>query len=278
MIPKIRIVGLGDAGEKIATAVWKLVSGSSKVDVDVDWGWYAESVDAKEIVDDGRCDLMLLVAGLGHNYGSSAVVKVGAAARARNIPVGGFVTLPFRFEGKGITEKAGQALHEMETSLDFYSVFHCDEVMNMPLFADTSKSTVAQAFEAVDDCVVQRIVHFLEIFNNQGKVVVDFCDALAIFKKQGPGRNVSYVGASVSGEKWAEECTRMLVAQCRSQNLVTNGALVQVEHDPSLTLIEYSDIMERLYDSGCLGKETDVIISDIANESTEKGGCIRMWC
>jgi len=278
MNPKIRIVGLDDAGKKIAAAVWKQVSESGKIDADVDWSWNAESVAAKEIVDDGRCDLLLLVAGLGRNYGSSAVAKVGAAARDCKIPVGAFVTFPFRFEGKGIVNTAEQALQEMETSLDFYNVFLCDDVMSMPLFADTSKSTVAQAFDAAEECVVQRIVRFLEIFNHQGKIVVDFCDALAILKKQGPGKKLSYVEASASGEKWTEECAQKLVAQCRGLNLDPNGAFVQVEHDPSLTLIEYSDIMERLYDSGCLGNKTDVIISDIANESTEKGGCIRMWC
>ncbi|OWV05876.1 hypothetical protein [Fibrobacter sp. UWH1] len=242
MDPEVKIVGFGEIGSEIADSVGKKVVqlGLSGVECYLE----KESADMEFVMDRNECGLLLLVAGADCNCETS-VVKMGERALKSGVPVGAFVVSP-SFDA----EKDRSLL---EQSVDFYHVMNDGE------------------------CAAERIVNFVQMFKSRGMIMVDFADFLAVIKLNRPRRRLTCLETCGNGEKWIINCAKELTETFKQQGLDSNGFLVQIEHDKSLTLEEYSEAVESFYDSGCAKDDTNIIISDITNENAEKSGRIRMW-
>lgn len=227
MDPKIKIVGLGGAGEKIVQAI------SEKVNLDgmkgIECCCFGAETDEDAFLDDGDCDMLL-------------------------------------------SERAEETELKMEGTVDFYNVFRCEEVLKQPQFADKSKSTVDQAFKAVNRSMVERIFAFVKMFKGKSKIMVDYGDFIALLKSEKSGKRMTYLEASASGERWLDSCVEQLADGCKKLKCCSDNIVFQIEHDLSLTFLEYDDALNKLCKLNDYGEDSQIIISDVTNESAEKGG------
>lgn len=126
-------------------------------------------------------DMVFVTCGLGGGTGSGASPVIADIARDCGALTVAVVTKPFSFEGvqrKSIAEKAFEDLAEQ---VDTIIVIPNDRVLNVI----DKKTSLLDAFEAVDDVLRQGVQSISEVITVPGLVNVDFADVKSIMQNTG---------------------------------------------------------------------------------------------
>ncbi len=126
-------------------------------------------------------DMVFVTCGLGGGTGSGASPVIAEIARDCGALTVAVVTKPFTFEGvqrKGIAEKA---FGELAEQVDTIIVIPNDRVLNII----DKKTSMLDAFEAVDDVLRQGVQSISEVITVPGLVNVDFADVKSIMQNTG---------------------------------------------------------------------------------------------
>lgn len=126
-------------------------------------------------------DMVFVTCGLGGGTGSGASPVIAEIARDCGALTVAVVTKPFGFEGVQRKSIAEKAYDDLAGRVDTIIVIPNDRVLNVI----DKKTTLLDAFEAVDDVLRQGVQSISEVITVPGLVNVDFADVRAIMKDTG---------------------------------------------------------------------------------------------
>lgn len=272
MNPVIKIVGLGGSGSDIVNNVQKILGSNLQ-------GVGFQTFDGDDISDAafslGKCDLLLLVAGLGGQYGTRGILSMSSLARSGGCDVSAFVTFPFRFEGRLRGVFAGNAVEELENSGILYNVFSCEKIIEE--MEPSGNRTLEETFRKITAEMSERIASFVSYFKAKSIIRVDYMDArrvLGFF-----GNRLVYMKFKVTDSDWKSRCVADLKSSLQKIGKRVWGAIAQVVHGDDFTLVAYDQLIERIYEIVAPGEEDcpRVLISDLVERSEDFGVELRLW-
>jgi cell division protein FtsZ len=214
MIPRICVMGVGDAGATIVNTLAQQGStASTLVAVCTDlarmasygavetlligdeitkkqgaggnpWlGRKAAIATRSRIIDVLRdIDVLIIVAGLGRGTGTGASVEIVKMASRLGMTIVTVLTTPFRFEGKQYAATAQEGLQAIATLTHAQIVVDLEKTM-----VGDKISTISEAFQRADSVIVQHINGFIDMLSNPGERVLRVNDV----------RNLSHQGAAL---------------------------------------------------------------------------------
>ncbi|MEA3249075.1 MAG: cell division protein FtsZ [Patescibacteria group bacterium] len=126
-------------------------------------------------------DMVFVTCGLGGGTGSGASPVIADIARDCGALTVAVVTKPFTFEGVQRNEIADNAFKDLSEQVDTIINIPNDRVLNVI----DKKTSLLDAFEAVDDVLRQGVQSISEVITVPGLVNVDFADVKSIMQNTG---------------------------------------------------------------------------------------------
>ncbi|EKD46307.1 MAG: hypothetical protein ACD_68C00042G0005, partial [uncultured bacterium] len=136
--------------------------------------------------------------------GTGAAPVAAEIARDAGALTVGVVTKPFSFEGVQRHAIADEGLKNLEEKVDTLIVIPNDRILQII----DKKTSLIDAFKAVDDVLRQGVQGISDLITIPGMVNVDFADVKAIM--QGTGSALMGIG-SASGENRAQEAAKLAI-------------------------------------------------------------------
>lgn len=204
-------------------------------------------------------DMVFITAGMGGGTGTGGAPVVASVAKELGILTIGVVTKPFSFEGRKRMRQAEEGIALLQKNVDALIVIPNDRLLQI---IDTSTSVV-EAFQMVDDVLLQGIRSISDLINIPGIINLDFADVKAIMENA--GTSLMGIGRA-SGEGRAKEAAQMAV---RSPLLETpfegaKGVLFNITGGPNLGLWEVNRVAEII--SGTASREANIIFGAVIDE------------
>jgi len=286
-LPKIRVIGVGGAGNNFTTALfsstdyWRLVEiiamntdasqlAISKAhkrvligknttkghgagnDPELGRKAFEESKDKiEDLIQD--TDLLIICAGLGGGTGSGVAPGIAQLAEKHKILTISFVTIPFKCEGKVRIANALRALGGMIHSSTVTIV-----IPNERLIRLASRRTIQGAFELANNLLIQLIRSLSDLIEKPGLINVDFADVKKI---------LSYKGLALPGmgeSNGTDEKRALAIAEKILNNpllevnpALGKGALIEIVAGEDLLLSEAYDIVDRF--TTIMGDDKEII-------------------
>lgn len=186
-------------------------------------------------------NMVFITAGMGGGTGTGAAPVVAEIAKELDILTVAVVTKPFAFEGKTRMSKALEGIAKFDGHIDSL-ITVCNERLLNTAGNDHSLSLL-NAFEKVDEILMQGVQGIADIINKTGIVNVDFADVKVI---------MNHAGTSIMGLGRASGKDRALIA---AENALKNplldidiqgsrGLLINVSGGRNLSLVEFHQIVE----------------------------------
>lgn len=204
-------------------------------------------------------DMVFITAGMGGGTGTGGAPVVASVAKELGILTIGVVTKPFSFEGKKRMRQAEEGIVLLQKNVDALIVIPNDRLLKI---IDVSTSVV-EAFQMVDDVLLQGIRSISDLINVPGIINLDFADVKAIMENA--GTSLMGIGRA-SGEGRAKEAAQMAV---HSPLLETpfegaKGILFNITGGPNLGLWEVNRVAEII--SGTASREANIIFGAVIDE------------
>ncbi|MBO7190692.1 MAG: cell division protein FtsZ [Elusimicrobiaceae bacterium] len=190
----------------------------------------------------GECDLLFITAGMGGGTGTGVapyLAKLAKEIYGDELLVLGVVTRPFSFEGYVREKQADEGIEEMSKYVDSMII-----VPNDKLFANVdAKTSSRDAFQMVDEVLLQAVKGIAEVITQPGEVNIDFNDVrkvmchsqkslIGIGEASGPGRHLQAVKKAISSPLLEN-------ADIRG----AKGFIVHFSAEENLTLLEQGEVM-----------------------------------
>lgn len=208
-------------------------------------------------------DMVFITAGMGGGTGTGGAPVVASVAKELGVLTIGVVTKPFSFEGKKRMHQAEEGIMLLQKSVDALIVIPNDRLLKI---IDASTSVV-EAFQMVDDVLLQGIRSISDLINVPGIINLDFADVKAIMENA--GTSLMGIGRA-SGEGRAKEAAQMAV---RSPLLETpfegaKGILFNITGGPNLGLWEVNRVAEII--SQTASQEANIIFGAVIDEKVKE--------
>lgn len=182
-------------------------------------------------------DMIFITAGLGGGTGTGAAPIVTSLASELGALTVAAVTMPFTFEGRVRARRAQQGLTRVHAAADSVITIPNDRLLGtidrtMPLM---------QAFECVDDVLVQAIRGIADLVIVPGLINLDFADLKTTMAAKGPA--IMGTGTA-TGESRAVDAATRAVSSPLLERAGLEGArsvIVNVTGGKDLSMIEVSE-------------------------------------
>ena len=207
-------------------------------------GRRAAEEDIERILDKvGDAEIVFLTAGAGGGTGSGASPVIAQALKEKGILTIGIITKPFNFEGRRRELVAEECLASLQKNIDTLIVIPNQKLLEL---VDKNISMI-DAFNMINNVLVQSVRSISEIITKTGHINVDFADLKTIMKDRG----LALMGTgSASGENRAKEAAYKAINAPLLDSLNINGAqgvLLNITGGNNLTLHEINDIASIVY-------------------------------
>lgn len=190
----------------------------------------------------GGTDLLFITAGMGGGTGTGVapyLAKLAKELYGEDLLVIGVVTRPFNFEGYVREKLADEGIREMQKYVDSMII-----IPNEKLFANIDTTTSSKdAFEMVDEVLLQAVKGISEVITKPGEVNIDFNDIRKVMSKS----QKSLIGiGQASGPNRHLEAVKQAIASPLLENADIRGAkgfIVHFAADEDLPLMEQGEVM-----------------------------------
>ncbi|MFH1047760.1 MAG: cell division protein FtsZ [Patescibacteria group bacterium] len=207
-------------------------------------------------------DMVFITCGLGGGTGSGASPVIADIARECGALTVAVVTKPFGFEGVQRRNIAENAYNALASQVDTIIVIPNDRVLTV---AD-KKTTLVDAFEAVDDVLRQGVQSISEVITIPGLVNVDFADVKSV---------MSNTGSALMGIGMATGENRVITAakQAISSPLLelsidgAKGILFTITGNSSLSMQEFAEAAQVITNTA--DSEAKVIFGTVIDDSMQ---------
>ncbi|MFO8109329.1 MAG: cell division protein FtsZ [Thermoplasmata archaeon] len=181
-----------------------------------------------------KADIVFLTAGMGGGTGTGSTPVISQMAKEEGALTMGFVTMPFKAEGKARMKNAQRGLMKMER--------HCDTTVIIPndrLLELVPNLPLDSAFKVADEILMESIKGITEIITKPGLVNLDYNDVRTIMDEGGLA--MIGIGDSDNPNTRVEDA----VSQALGSPLLgdidvseARGALIRVSGGPDMTVSE----------------------------------------
>ena len=273
-IPKIRVIGVGGAGNNavnsmieahIGTAEYIAVNTDAQIlyrnlapkkiqigikrtkglgagaDPEVGREAAEESKDALMRAIEGT-DLLFIAAGMGGGTGTGAAPVIAKLAKDKNILTVAIVTEPFAFEGRKKMDCALKGIANLRRYVDTLIV-----IPNQKILTVVDRDMPAkEAFAIADSVLRQGIRGIADLIVTPGLINCDFADVCTILR----GKGLAHMGVGVAkGKDRIREALRFAVHSPLLDTTIqgAHGIIVNIVGGNDLSLAEINDAMDSLY-------------------------------
>lgn len=294
--PRLRLIGVGNAGVHIADRIARLSScaietvalnsdqhslnnssAATRVALgpmtthglgaggDAETGLEAAKESLKDILTaiDGA-DVLLICAGLGGGTGGPTTALIAQLAKERGALPLAIVTSPFRFEGRRRATQATEALDELKKHADAIVHFENDRMAD---FAEAGQEA-AKTFAACDELLAGAIKTLACVTKGSGPLPVSLPDLISILRHSGDG--CVFGLGSADGVGRAE----LALEEALRSPLLDNGlllkdgveVLVHISGPANIAFLEVAKIMQGV--SKHIAEKTNLHLTLSAGEET----------
>ncbi|MFC1632866.1 cell division protein FtsZ [Patescibacteria group bacterium] len=199
-----------------------------------DVGKAAAEENQDEIIDAIKgADMVFLTCGLGGGTGSGATPIIADLAREHGALTVAFVTKPFDFEGAQRRQIALSSFDELVGRVDTLLSIPNDRIFQII----DKKTSMIEAFGAVDDVMRQGVQGIAELITAPGLVNVDFADVKAVMKDAGSA--LMGIGTSTGEERAAAAAKQAIESPLLELSINgAKGILFNVVSGPDLGMYE----------------------------------------
>ncbi len=269
-IPKIRVIGVGGAGNNavnrmieasITSAEYIAVNTDAQVllcskapvkiqigvkrtrglgagaDPEVGREAAEESKDLLAKAIDGT-DLLFITAGMGGGTGTGAAPVIAKIARDKHILTVAVVTRPFAFEGRRKMDNAIKGIDNLRKYVDTLVIIPNEKIRGVV----DKNATMNEAFSVADDVLRQGIRGIADLIITPGLINCDFADVRTVLEDKG----LAHMGVGVAkGEGRILEAVKLAVNSPLLETTIegAKGIIVNVVGGPDLTLDEVGTAM-----------------------------------
>ncbi len=273
-IPKIRVIGVGGAGNnavnrmidaRITSAEYIAVNTDAQVllcsqapvkiqigvkrtrglgagaDPEVGREAAEESKDQLSRAIDGT-DLLFITAGMGGGTGTGAAPVIAKIAQDKHILTVAVVTEPFAFEGRRKMDNALKGISELRKYVDTLVIIPNEKIREV---VDRS-ATMNEAFAIADDVLRQGIRGIADLIVTPGLINCDFADVRTVLEDKG----LAHMGVGVAkGENRIVEAVKLAVNSPLLETTIegAKGIIVNVVGGSDLTLDEVGTAMDLIH-------------------------------
>ena len=205
-------------------------------------------------------DIAFIAVGMGGGTGTGCAPIISEIAKEMGILTLGFVTKPFRFEGRKRMLNAEEGILKFKGSLDALVIIPNDRLLEVM----DKKVSMLEAFMMADDVLRQGIQGISDVITIPGLVNVDFADIKRIMKNTG----MAHMGI---GRARGEDKANISIEQAiRSPLLETTidgakGVLLNISGGIDMGLMEVDVIAEAVQIA--VDEDAEIIIGTSINES-----------
>ena len=126
-------------------------------------------------------DMVFITCGLGGGTGSGAAPVIAEVAREVGALTVGVVTMPFSFEGHRRMTVAQSAYEDLKSKVDTLITIPNDRLLSLI----DRKTSIIDAFEVVDDVLLQGVQGIADLITIHGMINVDFADVRTVMRNAG---------------------------------------------------------------------------------------------
>jgi cell division protein FtsZ len=208
-------------------------------------------------------DLVFVTTGLGGGTGTGAAPVIASLANQMGALTIAVVTKPFRFEGRKRALQAEAGLRDLAQAVDSMIT-----IPNERLLATVDRTTsMAKAFEAVDDVLRQAIQGISDLILVPGLINLDFADVKTIMSRMG----LAIMGTGIAtGEGRARIAATAAISSPLLEDANVDGArgvIINVTGGPDLTLSEVSEASEIVYNAA--HEDANIIFGAVVDPAME---------
>ncbi len=126
-------------------------------------------------------DMVIITCGMGGGTGTGAAPVVAQLAKEMGILTVGFVTKPFKFEGKKRMQFATEGIERLRHNVDTLIVIPNDKLLGLM----DRRASMSDAFARTDEVLMQSVQGITDLINKKGQMNLDFADVQTIMRDKG---------------------------------------------------------------------------------------------
>ena len=126
-------------------------------------------------------DMVIITCGMGGGTGTGAAPVVAQLAKEMGILTVGFVTKPFKFEGKRRMQFAMDGIERLRHNVDTLIVIPNDKLLGLM----DRRASMADAFARTDEVLMQSVQGITDLINTKGQMNLDFADVQTVMRDKG---------------------------------------------------------------------------------------------
>lgn len=205
-------------------------------------------------------DIVFIAVGMGGGTGTGAAPVISEIAKEMGILTLGFVTKPFRFEGKKRMLNAEMGIERFKEMLDALVIIPNDRLLEVM----DKKASMIEAFMMADDVLRQGIQGISDVITIPGLVNVDFADIKRIMKNTG----MAHMGI---GRARGEDKASIAIEQAIKSPLLettidgAKGVLLNITGSLDMGLMEVDVIAEAV--QAAVDEDAEIIIGTSISDS-----------
>ncbi len=206
-------------------------------------------------------DMVFVTCGMGGGTGTGAGPALAEMAKSMGALTVGVVTRPFLFEGKRRKEQADAGIQRMLNAVDTLIVVSNDRLLQ----SMKGGLAVKNAFQEVDNVLLQAIQGISDIINIPGLINVDFADVKAIMSDAGVG--VMGVGtSSMEVENPAVDAVKKAIENPLLEYSIdgATGVVFNITSGQDVSLHEINEAAEVIYNT--VNPDANVIFGTVLDE------------
>lgn len=203
-------------------------------------------------------DMVIITCGMGGGTGTGAAPVVAQLAKEMGILTVGFVTKPFKFEGKRRMQFAMDGIERLRHNVDTLIVIPNDKLLGLM----DRKASMSDAFARTDEVLMQSVQGITDLINMKGQMNLDFADVQTVMRDKG----IAHIGmGNAQGE---ERCMAAVQQAIQSPLLETtidgaDGMIINFSGD--VAFLEASEAAT--YVQELVGEDANIIFGCIDDAS-----------
>ncbi len=209
-------------------------------------------------------DMVFVTCGVGGGTGTGATPIVAEAAKDSGALTVAVITKPFSFEGRQRMEIAEEGLAQIKDRVDTLITIPNDKLLSII----DRKTSLLNAFSAVDDILRQAVQGISDLVVTPGIVNVDFADVKAVM--QDAGSALMGIGRA-TGEDRAVEAAKASINSPLLEISIdgAKGVLFNVSGGPDLAMAEINEAAKIITES--IDADAKVIFGAVMDDKLKKG-------
>ena len=203
-------------------------------------------------------DMVIVTCGMGGGTGTGAAPVVAQLAKEMGILTVGFVTKPFKFEGKKRMQFALDGIERLRHNVDTLIVIPNDKLLGLM----DRRASMADAFARTDEVLMQSVQGITDLINKKGQMNLDFADVQTIMRDKG----IAHIGmGTASGEDRCMAAVQQAIQSPLLETTINGADGMIINYSGDVAFLEAADATT--YVQELVGEDANIIFGCIEDLS-----------